>query len=509
MFGFPPRIVGPLEVFQRMSVVHELRGLLRMRILQLLTLSGLLAWVGGYCLELKYSVLDLDLYWHLAVGDWILQHHAVPRTGILSHTASSRPWVAYSWGYEVLLSLVYKWSGLLGIGVFGVLLTLLVAGCVYWMLRRLSGRFWVACLLAVVTCSAFLFSLMPRPVFFSMALFMVTLTLILRAQRSGKVQTLYWLPLMFALWANIHIQFVYGLFLVGLMVGVNLMQRFASRVGVEPDFLSEPTLPLTKLALVFAACLVASCIGPYSFHLYQVIFEYSRAKLPYSMIRELQPLNFRFGAHYMQLLLVAAGFFALGYRKKIDPFKLVLLTIASVVAFRTMRDSWFVCITAAACIADFPVENAERDRAETPVEMSGVAAVVLVLLLLLARNTDFNTPGLDAVISSQFPVRAVNFLRQNPPPGPLYNDLDWGGFLIWYMPNYPVAIDGRNDLYGDELDGRFFNSGDGKEYATDPDLNEAGVVLLRKKLPLAGLLKNDPRFRVVYEDQIAAVFVRQ
>jgi len=492
-----------------MSVVQELRGLLRIRLLQLLTLAGLLTGVGAYCFNLKYSVLDLDLYWHLGVGDWILQHNAVPRTGILSHTAANSPWVAYSWGYEVLLSLVYKWFGLLGIGVFGVLMTLAVAWCVYWMLHRLSGRFWVASLLAAGTCWAFLFSLMPRPVFFSMVLFMVTLTLILEAQRSGRVRTLYWLPLMFALWANIHIQFVYGLFLVGLLLGVNLLQRLLGTLGVEPDFLLAPPLPLKKLVVVFAACLLATFIGPNSFHLYQVIFEYSKAKLPYSMIQELQPLNFRFGEHYLQLLLTAAGFFFVGYQKKIDPFKLSLLTIASAIAFRTMRDSWFICIPAAACIADFPA-NADRDRAETPIELAGVSAVVLVLLLLYAHNTDFTTSGLDAVVSSQFPVRAANFLRQNPPPGPLYNNLDWGGFLIWYLPNYPVAIDGRNDLYGDELDGMFFSSQKGeKSYTSDPYLSEAGVVLLRKNLPLVDRLMTDPRFRVIYEDRIAAVFVRQ
>jgi hypothetical protein len=498
------------EVFQIMSVLQEIRELLRKRLLQLLTLAALMAGLGGYCFTLKYCVLDLDLWWHLGVGNWILQHHCVPRTGILSHTAASRPWVAYSWGYEVLLSLTYRWFGLLGVGLLGVLLTLLVAGCVYWMLHRLSGRFWVATPLAVVTCWAFLFSLMPRPVFFSMVLFMVTLTLILEAQRSGRVQTLYWLPLIFALWANVHIQFIYGLFLLGLFVAVNLLQRLADRLAVTPTFVLRPSLALKPLAAIFAICLLATCIGPYSFHLYQVIFEYSKSKLPYEMIRELQPLNFRFGAHYAQLLLAAAGFFAVGYQKRLDPFKLALLIIASVVAFRTMRDSWFLCIPAAACIADFPVEDARRDPAETPVELAGLAAVVFVLLLLFAHNTDFNTRGLDAAISSQFPVRAVNFLRQNPPPGPLYNDLNFGGFLIWYMPDYPVAIDGRNDLYGDELDHRFFSSANGnKSYASDPYLNQAGVVLLGKDVPLVNLLKIDPRFTIIYEDRIAAVFVRR
>jgi hypothetical protein len=497
-----------------MSVIQELRGLLRLRILQLAGLAAFLTWAAGRAISLKYCVLDLDLYWHLGAGNWILQHHAVPHTGILSYSTASLPWVAYSWGYEVLLSLAYKGFQLMGIALFGVLLTLLVAGSVYWMLHRLSGRFWLACALAAIACWAFLFSLMPRPVFFSMVLFMVTLTRILEAQRTGRIQTLYWLPLVFVLWANLHIQFIYGLFLVGLLLGITLLQRLAGSLGVRPVFLSEPSLPLKQLAAVFFACLLATCIGPYSFHLYGVIFQYSRAKLAYSMINELQPLSFRYIEHYVQLLLTAAAFFVIGWQKKIDPFKLALLIVASLVSYRTMRDSWFICICAAACIADAsfaspsPAATSRAPR-HTVAEMAGVALVTSVLLLLIATNSDFNTRGLDDLISSQFPVAAVNFLRQNPPPGPLYNDLDWGGFLIWYMPNYPVAVDGRNDLYGDDLDRIFLSSEMGeKSSETNPYLNNAGVVLLRRDVPLANLLRNDPRFRLVYEDQIATVFVR-
>ena len=213
-----------------MGAVQELRGLTRLRPLQLLTLALLLATVGWFCFSLKFSILNLDLWWHLKVGDWIVQHLAVPHTGILSRTAANRPWIAYSWGYEVLLSRAYAWFGLLGIGLYGTLLTLGVAFSVFWMLRRLSGRFWVACLLATVCCYAFLFELMPRPVFFSMILFSVTLTLILEASRSGRVQKLYWLPLIFLLWSNLHIQFIYGLFVVGLLLGVVLVQQTASAV---------------------------------------------------------------------------------------------------------------------------------------------------------------------------------------------------------------------------------------------------------------------------------------
>lgn len=494
-----------------MSATQELRGLLQRRLVQIITLASLLSFVAGHALYIKFCVLDLDLWWHLKVGDWIVEHFAVPHNGILSRTAADRPWVAYSWGYEVLLSRAYQWFGLVGIGIYGILLTLAVAYSIYWMTLRLSGRFWYACTLSVVTCSAFLYNLMPRPVFFSMALFAVTLTLILEARRSGRVQTLYWTPLLFVLWANLHIQFLYGLFLVGLLFAVNLAQSIAERLGIKQDSVLPATLPTATLGVILVGCVVASCIGPYSFHLYQVILEYSKAQLPYKMIRELQAINFRAGSHYVQLLLTGAGFFALGWRKKIDPFKLALLIVASIVSYRTMRDSWFICMSAAAVIADFPAPAIKWRKSENWVEKSAVAAFVAIALVLVARGgADFNQRGLDSAISSMYPVKAVNYLRQHSVPGPLYNTLDWGGFLTWYMPNCPVAIDGRNDLYGDELDRQFFDTEDGRgSYATDPYLNESGIVLLEKNRPLAGLLMSDPRFSLFYQDELATIFVKK
>jgi len=493
-----------------MSAVQELRGLFQRRPLQMLVLAGLLTAVAARALLLKFCVLDLDIWWHLKVGEWIVEHHAFPHTGILSRTAADRPWVAYSWGYEVLLSRAYAWFGLVGLGVFGTLLTLAVAYAVYWMVRRLAGKFWVACILGTVTCSAFLFSLMPRPVFLSMILFALTLTLLLEAQRAGRAEVLYWLPLVFLVWANCHIQFVYGIFVIGLYTAVHMLQQLGTHFGIAPDFALPSRLPARKLVLIFAACVLATCLGPYWYHLYPVAFAYAGSKFPYAFIREFRALNFRAYSHYVELLLAGAAFFTLGRQKCVDLFKLALLTVASVVAFRTMRDSWFLCITAAACIADSRGEEAEREPSETLPEKAGLAAALALLLFLIARNTGFDTRGLDDAMSSVFPVKAVNFLRQNPQPGPLYNTFDWGGFLTWYMPDYPVAIDGRTDLYGDDLDFRFFNSANGDEsYINDPYLNESGVVLLQKEKPLAALLSGDPRFQKIYEDRLAVVFVRR
>src|SRR5579864_2137273 len=494
-----------------MSVSDELRGLLRLRGLQLAVLTILLGFVGWRAFELKFCVLDLDVWWHLKVGDWIVAHHGFPHVGILSRTAAERPWRAYSWGYEVPLSRAYAWFGLVGVGVFGTLLTIAVAYAVYWMARRLSGSFWMACILATVSCSAFLFNLMPRPVFVSMILYAVTLVLLLESQRVGRVQLLYWLPLVFLAWANCHIQFVYGIFVVGLFTGVHALQELGKRLGVTADSVAPSRLPAARLVLIFVACVLATFIGPYSYHLYGVVFAYAGSKFPYTFIREFQALNFRAASHYVELLLAGAAFFVLGRQKRVDLFKLALLTAASVIAFRTMRDSWFLCMAAAACIADsLGAEKMDRVPGETAPQKASLAAALALLLFLFARDTDFNTRGLDDAMSGVFPVNAVNFLRRVPQPGPLYNTFDWGGFLAWYMPDFPVAIDGRTDLYGDEIDTRFFKTQNGDaSYVDDPYLNEAQVLLLPKKTPLASVLLSDSRFSLIFQDSLAVIFVRR
>ncbi len=254
--------------------------------------------------------------------------------------------------------------------------------------------------------------------------------------------------------------------------------------------------------------MLATIIGPYSYHLYEVIFRYSQAKVPYAMVQELQPFRLRMAANYVELLLAAAAFLVVGWRKKLDFFKLFLLAGASILAYRTMRDAWVLCLAATACIADAALAN-EAEGEETPLQLAGVLAAVVLIATLGARSVGFNQRNLQRAISDHFPVDAADFVRQHNLSGLLWNPFDWGGFLSWYLPQYPIAIDGRTDLFGDEMLKRFYDSENGDpEYRSDPYLNESGVVLLRSRDALVQLLETDPRFEKVYKDDLATVFVR-
>jgi hypothetical protein len=467
--------------------------------------------VGVVCFVLKTSVLDADLWLHLKAGDWMVHHRAFPYVDPFSRTAAGRPWLAYSWLPEVALYLSYRLFGLTGIGFYGTTLTLLVAASVLWMAWRLSQRFWLSCLLAAAACYGFLFNTMPRPVFISMILMSVTLALLLLASRDQNPRYLYWLPLIFCLWANSHVQFIYGIAVVGLFAGTLVVQRAAERLGLLPSWCMPATLPTVTVLAVFAACIVATLIGPYSFRLYQEAYLYSKSKVIYTLVTELQALDFRSFRHYVQLLLTAVAFVAVGWNKKVDPFRLLLLMFSSLVAYRAIRESWFACIPAVACIAASawrPAQAQVEERKPLP-KLAFAFVSAIFVLLLWQRGLDFDRQALQAAVSRELPVRAADFIRQSKPPGPLYNTFRWGDFLIWYLPEYPVAIDGRSDLYGEQAVELFTKTAYGVSYKTDPYLNESGVVLMQRNLPLVKFLSQDPQYEKEYEDEIAVVFRRR
>src|SRR5262249_9592586 len=134
----------------------------------------------------------------------------------------------------------------------------------------------------------------------------------------------------------------------------------------------------------------------------------------------------------------------------------------------------------------------------------------LVAVVLLAGLTRRLTPQhMEEVITARFPANAAATIERAGCAGPLYNCFDWGGYLIWRLPQLPVAIDGRTNLPGDERLQRSFDTWRGvKGWNQDPELTAARLVVADSPGPLASLLRLDPRFQIVHEDEVAVVFVR-
>lgn len=488
-------------------------------LIQTLCLLALLCVLGVAQIITQSAVWDPDIWWHLRTGQWIIHHHSVPHVGLFSRTGASTPWAAYSWGFEIVVAALNLWFGLkalpIFVMVFGAIFTLLL----FSVLRSLSNRFWLAWLLT----GACLWGMnpthvaAPRPVNFTYLFFTIGLWLVLKSLEKNDRRYLYWLPLVFAIWANFHIQFVYGLLIPGLLAFVVTLSRWPRLRRMAPWLEVEGAegFSLGLLWVLVLACVAATLVNPYGIGLYRTILIYVRSSYPYQVIMELQAVSFRESGHYVELLLVAAGFFVLG-RRKPNFFHFLLLTIATLVAFRTQRDAWFLCIVASSLMAWHSRTIPETASSEEVAAVRGVgirglgAALAGAILVMALRTWDsgMTSDNLLKTVRNSYPVGAVEFIQQQHPPGPLFNNFNWGGFLIGVLPEYPVSIDGRNDLYGDAFLYRELHTLVSPDWADDPALRNANLVLLPKDLPLSNELRRSPQFDLAYSDDVAVVFVR-
>ena len=126
------------------------------------------------------------------------------------------------------------------------------------------------------------------------------------------------------------------------------------------------------------------------------------------------------------------------------------------------------------------------------------------------RRYDINTSWIEMSLAGRYPEAAVRYVEAHHFEGPLYNDFTSGGYLIWRLPSIPVSMDGRTNVHGDERVKAYADSLRGLPgWENDPDLARANLIIWPAKSPLAGLLRCDARFKQVYIDPQAAVFVRR
>jgi len=132
------------------------------------------------------------------------------------------------------------------------------------------------------------------------------------------------------------------------------------------------------------------------------------------------------------------------------------------------------------------------------------------LLVLTMRAYRISNPELEKAVAESYPSAAVAFVEERQLAGPLYNHFDWGGYLIWHLPRLPVAIDGRSNIHDPNRISRASNVWNGKpDWRSDKELSASRLVIAQKDAPLTQLLRLDQEWRIVYEDSVAAVFVRQ
>ena len=453
------------------------------------------------------AITDADIWSHLRTGEWIVRYQWVPSTDPFSSFGMGRPWVAYSWLFEVLVFGLHHVFGLVGLLVFVCIMVLGITAGLHALIRKFDPRIANAVLLTAFGLIAMAPLYTPRPWLFTILLFVIELNILIGVRHSRNYGRLYLLPLLFALWANLHIQFVLGfsvLFIAACEVPIFRLLGKLELTGGE-----ERGLPPLRVLLVILACMVAALVNPYHFRIYGVVLDYLRQPALYSLVKEFAAMDFQIAPNWFVLFLTLSAAFALGRQPLLRPFWILLFVAAVLVSFRSGRDVWFVVIIAVAVIsASRPETSVGKAYMPSLSQVLVIIAVLALLLLLIGKARRISEANLQIVVARTYPDMAARFVEERGYPGPLYNRFDWGSYLIWRLPNLPVSIDGRTNVHDVNRTKRSIRVWNGMPgWASDPELSASRLVIAEKYVPLTQLLRMDSRFELVYEDEIAVVFI--
>jgi hypothetical protein len=486
------------------------------RIMALLLLFASAAVFEARNLTSLSALSNGDIWWHLRTGMWILQTHGVPHNGLVSQSPEL-PWRASSWAYDLLAACGFRLLGLRLIPVILMKFKFLFAIAAFFLAGGLRGKFWPAIVLSAIA-QYILGSIPPGPGYCSILFFAFELFLLNEIRRRGNRRSLFWLPPLFLLWANLDIQFVFGILLLALFLITSLLQNFARRSAAEPAHKSRANTSPKDASIVAALCAIATLITPYFYHLYGSFFA-SLTSAANRYFPDYRAMTFRQPQDYLLLLLTMTAFLTLGIRRSRDPFQIVLMIGCAMLSFYAQRDAWLAVVAAIAVIGEAirvdsvrdtaAIDDPEHDRARTFQVLNAFALSVIILFVAAA----FVIPGSQATLLARaaqtYPVAAANYIREHQLPQPLFNAYEWGGFLTWYLPEYPAAVDSRTGMYDDEFIVQYSKAMNADApYQTFPPMANAGTLLLQRKSLMGEALSSVTAFRVAYTDKVAVVLTR-
>ena len=503
------------------------------RIPVLLLLFASAAGIEALRLSSLSSLGNRDLWWHLSTGLWIFQNHALPHNGIFSQS-SDLPWAASSWAYDFLAAGCYRVLDLRSIPFMLMIFKIALALVTFLLAAGLGGRdilvrgnnyekagarFWGAIFLSVI--AQYILGAVPLgPGYISVILFAVELLLLVEVRGTGNWRSLYWLPPLFFVWANLDVQFVYGIGLLLLFVAAHYVQDRRRHSGTSEIGALTPKAIVGAVAL----SLLATLLTPYFYQPWAIFFA-TAASPANRYFGDFRAMSFHQPQDYLLLLLTMSAFLALGRRRSRDLFLIGVLIGCAAVSFHAQRDAWLVTIAALAVISSqYPVagsqtlsENVES-KPQFPPDMFSSRRWILgtgywvLALALLALGAVLLIPRdvMLVKLAEAYPVAAANAVRAQQLPQPIFNSYEFGGFLTWYLQEYPVAIDGRADLYGPDSMIQYSKAMNADiPYTAYPAMNQARTLLLSRSSIMGDALAGLPAFKVVYRDNVAIVLEKE
>ena len=448
---------------------------------------------------------DLDLWWHLKIGQQIWATHSIPRFDTFSYTTNHHLRTPHEWLSEWFLFGVYHFFGYTGLMAWMCVVGSGIVVSSYLLAWLYSGNAKTAFVPAMITWffATSVFSVRPQLLGF---LFLSLELLILEVARRRDGRFCYGLPLLFLVWVNCHASFSLGFAVLVLTYACASIQMHAGLVST----LNWPPAFRRDLRFAAVASLLAIFLNPVGISL--VLYPFDTLFHQHSVIgniQEWQPLTVQDGRGLGLFLLVAVlvGIVLL-QKSSLYTQEIGFLAVSVWLALSHQRLTVVFGLFAAPILARL---IAGAWDSYEPARDLPVANALLIALALTVTFVAFpNKAQLASQVESGNPTGAVRFIRARHLQGNMFNSFDYGGYLMWALPEHPLFIDGRADVY--DWTGVMAEDAAWSNLSTDPnkllDKYAVSFCVVERNSSAAHILSLLPLWKKVYEDGLSVIYVR-
>ena len=466
-------------------------------------LCGLLTVLSVLTVRGRFN--DPDMWWQLKTGEVIWTTHTIPTTDLFSFTTNHHAWTPHEWLAQTLIYGAYRWGGYSGLMLWLCLFTalLLIAG--YALCSLYSGNAKTALVGALVIWFFSTSGLAVRPQLIGY-LFLLVELLLIHLGRTRNPRWFFWLPPLFAVWVNCHGSFFLGLILMG---GFIVCSFFNFQIGLLTARRWELRRRRT-LTLALALSVAALFLNPVGTS--QILYPLrTMTTLPMnlSQVAEWRPLQLT-DPRGIALLIVLCCVFLLPIirRSELLWHELFLLALGTELAVSHQRMVFVFGLFAAPVLSRLISNSWDNyDAAHDLVIPNAVMLMCSVAAVMLAFPKH---SSLVRQVDAGNPTGGVEYIKAHHLSGNMLNAYGYGGYLIWALPEHPVFLDGRGDVF--EWVGVFGEFGRWATLQDDPNtlLNKynIGFCFLERNSTMAHVLSLLPGWKLAYSDQASDIFVR-
>jgi hypothetical protein len=465
---------------------------------------------------------DPDLWGYLAAGRLFLEQGLTTRDPF-AYTSAGMQWVTFEYGAHIALWLAYRIAGPFGLialkCILGGVALYFVAAAMRAATRNPHVWVPVFVLCASTISRFFLF----RPQLFTFAFFALFVAVLFRFLLERRAP-LWVLPAVMVLWANTHGGFVAGLGAVGLAIALRASENVSrERGGVRALMTGTQALWIT-----LGACFVATFVNPLGARLWgYVLIELTHGTNRLYTV-EWGPASLDTDAwSAIALTLITATLVIVAWfgRRRVHtagpgPIFWALTCVPLIaMAYLSVRHVPIAAIWVGPVIAllasrsDASVGDSVSFR-RTWFVVRGLAVLpaCLTFAVVLAQPRAVISAG-GTVLGSRHPCGAVAFLKENHLAGNVFNPLWWGSYITWQLyPAVRVSMDGRNiSLFSDRMvveNFDFYLKDAATVDAEAPARYDTSLLLIPTDSPVLSRIETDGRWRQVFRDDDAALFVR-